>query len=119
MRVAPLKEVKDRFSEFVEAAQTSPIVVTRNGKPVVVMSAIDNESDLDTLFLASNARFIAVLEAADARISATGGLSEDDFWVRVSEDGESRSVSRAARTAAPKRQRRARSGVRRRPKPRA
>lgn len=85
MRIAPLKEVKDRFSEYVEAAQTSPVIVTRNGKPVVVISAIGNESDLDTLFLATNARFIALLEAANARIEDTGGVNEEDFWSKVEE----------------------------------
>ena len=32
MKIAPLAEVKDRFSAYIEESRESPIIVTRNGQ---------------------------------------------------------------------------------------
>jgi antitoxin YefM len=48
MDTEPLREVKDRFSDYVErvAAQHERILVTRNGKPAAVLI---NPDDLEAL----------------------------------------------------------------------
>lgn len=40
MKIAPVAEVKAHFSDYLKAAQGGPIVVTRNGRPAVVMIAV-------------------------------------------------------------------------------
>ncbi len=44
MKIAPVAEVKAHFSEYVKACENGPVVVTRNGRPAVVMIAA-GESD--------------------------------------------------------------------------
>jgi prevent-host-death family protein len=75
MKIAPLAEVKDRFSAYIDESQESPIIVTRNGRPVAMLIAIKDEDDLDSLLLAHDQRFLRLLEEARQRVGATGGLS--------------------------------------------
>ena len=81
MKIAPLAEVKDQFSAYVEAAKESPIVVTKNGKPVALLTPILEDDDLDSLLLAHNRRFNLLLEQARNRIKSGRSLTQDEFWV--------------------------------------
>ncbi len=76
-------EVKDKFSAYVEASQESPVVVTRNGKPVAMIVAIRDEGDLDSLLLAHNPRFLQILEEGYRSVRETGGVKSEDFWKEV------------------------------------
>lgn len=75
MKIAPLAEVKDRFSAYIDESHESPIIVTRNGRPVAMIIAIEDEDDLDSLLLVHDQRFLRLLEEARQRVRATGGLS--------------------------------------------
>lgn len=74
MKIASLAEVKNRLSYFVEASSDSPIVITKNGKPVAAIVNIASEDDLDSLLLAHSPRFQRLLADADASIDRSGGL---------------------------------------------
>jgi prevent-host-death family protein len=62
MKIAPLAEVKDRLSAYIDAARESAIIVTRNGKPVALLTPILEDDDLDSLLLAHDRKFIRLLE---------------------------------------------------------
>jgi len=83
MNIAPLADVKARFSAYVKKTQDGPIVVTKNGKPVVLMLNIADEDDLERILLANSKKFQAMLDAAEQRIKETGGISHEDFWAAV------------------------------------
>jgi len=83
MKIAPLAEIKDHLSAYVEACKESPVVVTKNGKPVAMLVAIEDEDDLDSLLLANNPRFIEILEAGYRHIQETGGIKHDKFWAEM------------------------------------
>ncbi|MBX7233905.1 MAG: type II toxin-antitoxin system Phd/YefM family antitoxin [Caldilineales bacterium] len=87
MKIAPLAEVKDRFSAYIDESHESPIVVTRNGRPVAMLISIEDEDDLDGLLLVHNPRFLQLLEAARERVRVTGGISLAEFRRRL--DAES------------------------------
>jgi len=74
MKIAPLAEVKDHFSAYIDESRESPVVVTRNGRPVAMIISIGDEDDLDSLLLAHNPRFVHLLEAARQRVRVTGGV---------------------------------------------
>ena len=80
MNIAPLGEVKAKFSAYVKKAQEGPIIVTKNGRPVVLMLRIKDDDDLERLLLANSPRFQAMLDAAEERIRRTGGLSHAAVW---------------------------------------
>ncbi len=83
MNIAPLADVKARFSAYIKQLQTSPVIVTKNGKPVAVMVGISDEDDLERIMLAVSPKFQALLDKAEKRIQETGGVSHDDMWARI------------------------------------
>ena len=83
MKIAPLAEVKARFSSYVEECEESPVVVTKNGRPKAVAVAAGNEKELERLILAHTPRFVAMLTAAERRIKKGRGIKHGDFWKAV------------------------------------
>lgn len=86
MKIAPVADVKARFSAFVEECQSGPVIVTKNGRPVAVLVGALDADDLDSLVLAYSPRFRALLDAADQRVRADGGIPHDEFWAQVDEE---------------------------------
>jgi prevent-host-death family protein len=84
MNIAPLGEVKAKFSAYIKKAQEGPIIVTKNGKPVVLMLQIKDDEDLERLLLANSPKFQALLDSAEKRIQETGGVNHEDIWNAVS-----------------------------------
>jgi len=83
MKIAPLAEVKDRFSAYIDESRESPVVVTRNGRPVAMIVAIKDEDDLDGLLLVHNPRFVQLLEEARQRVHVSGGISLEELRRRL------------------------------------
>jgi len=83
MKIAPLAQVKDQFSAYIVESKKSPVVITKNGKPVALLTGLDEDDDLDTLVLAHNPRFMQMLEQARERVRQTGGIPHKEFWARV------------------------------------
>jgi prevent-host-death family protein len=83
MKIAPLAEVKDRLSAYIDAAKESAIVVTRNGKPVALLTPIADDDDLDSLLLAHDRKFIRLLEQARQRVRTGRYLTSEQFWGEV------------------------------------
>jgi prevent-host-death family protein len=83
MRIAPVAEIKAQLSAFIKASEESPVIVTKNGKPVAVLIGTSDEEEIERLVLAHSKKLRAVLDAAEARIQATGGVSHDELWRQV------------------------------------
>ncbi len=83
MNIAPLADVKARFSAYIKQLQTAPVIVTKNGRPVAVMMGISDEDDLERIMLAISPKFQALLDRAERRIQETGGISHDDVWAQI------------------------------------
>ena len=63
MSTASLAKVKARLSAYITQCQRDgPVVITRNGKPVVVMIAPEDEEDLEQLLIAYSPRIQAIFE---------------------------------------------------------
>ncbi len=103
MKIAPLAEVKDRLSAYIDAAKESAIVVTRNGKPVALLTPIREDDDLDSLLLTHDRRFIRLLARARERVRAGRYLTNEQFWRelrrRRTRRGKRQPARRLARTA--------------------
>jgi len=83
MNIAPLADVKARFSAYIRQLQTAPAIVTKNGRPVAVMMGISDGDDLERVMLAISPKFQALLDKAEQRIQETGGISHDDAWAQI------------------------------------
>ena len=100
MKIAPLAEVKNRLSAYIDAARESAIVVTRNGKPVALLTPILEDDDLDSLLLAHDRRFIHLLEQARERVRAGHYLTSEHFWRELRRRRARRRPTRASRRSA-------------------
>ena len=83
MKIAPLAQVKDQFSAYIVESQKSPVVITKNGKPVAMLTGLNEDDDLETLVLAHNPRLVQILEQAREQVRRTGGIPHKEFWARV------------------------------------
>ena len=86
MKIAPVTEVKARFSAYLKASEEAPVVVTRNGKPVALLLAIKDEEEIERLVLAYSPRFQRILREAGEQIKAGGGVPHEEFWREVETD---------------------------------
>jgi prevent-host-death family protein len=80
MKIAPLADVKARFSSYLKESEEGPIIVTRNGKPVAVLLSIADEEEIDRLVLAYSPKFQRILRAAKQQIRENRGIKHQEFW---------------------------------------
>jgi len=83
MKIAPVADVKARFSAYLKASEEGPVIVTRNGKPVAVLLAVEDEAALEGLILAYSPQFQRLLQAARRQLRKTGGIEHAEFWETV------------------------------------
>ena len=88
MRIAPVVEVKAKFSAYLEESKRGPIVVTKNGKPVAVILAVVDEEDLERLILAHSPKFQAIMKSGKEEIRRGEGIEHDEFWAEVGVEAE-------------------------------
>jgi prevent-host-death family protein len=83
MKIASVAEVKAQFSSFLNASESGPIVVTRNGKPVAVIVGVHDDDEIERLLMAYSPRLQAILEESRKQIRAGDVVNNDDFWSEV------------------------------------
>jgi prevent-host-death family protein len=86
MRIVSVAQAKSQLSAYLdEAAQSGPIVITRNGKAVAVMLAPQDDDQLEEILLMHSKKFQAMLEKSKKSIKAGQATPHDEFWQRVGE----------------------------------
>ena len=88
MKIAPVFEVKAKFSAYLEECKEGPVVVTKNGKPVAVLLSVVDEDALERLLLAHSPKFQAILKKGRDQIRAGQGIEHQDFWRQVEGETE-------------------------------
>jgi len=80
MKIASLAEVKAKFSGYIKSSEESPVVVTKNGKPVAVLIGVHDEDEIERMLLSHSPRFKAILKVAESQIREGKGIKHTDFW---------------------------------------
>lgn len=80
MKIAPLADVKARFSSYLKESEEGPIIVTRNGKPVAMLLSIEDEEEIDRMVLAYSPKFQKILRAAKQQSRGDRGIKHQEFW---------------------------------------
>jgi len=88
VKIAPVAEVKAKFSAYLKASEKGPIVVTRNGKAVALLLSVSDEDDVERVVLANSPRFQAILEVARQQIREGKGIPHDQFWAELRRRGK-------------------------------
>src|SRR5262249_59910629 len=79
MKIVPLNEVKNQFSQYLEEAQHEDIVVTKNGRAAAIIHAVTDE-DLEDYLFETDPRFIARIEALRAQYRREGATPLREAW---------------------------------------
>src|SRR5262245_18854467 len=95
MKVATQKEVAADFAEYLKAAKTGPVVVTRKGKPVAVLLRTEDEEDLERLLMGHSPKLQSILEAARKRFRAGRGIPHERFWTQVEAENAGKTPRRS------------------------
>ncbi|MGE4000492.1 MAG: type II toxin-antitoxin system Phd/YefM family antitoxin [Planctomycetaceae bacterium] len=96
MRIAPLADVKAKLSAYLDECGThGPVVITRNGKPVAVLLAPQDDDDLERILLGRSPQFQALLDRSRQSIKEGKGLSDKAFWNAVRKLSETRKAAAA------------------------
>ena len=84
MKIAPVAEVKARFSDYLKKSASSPVIVTKNGRPIAaIVGAPEDEEDLERFILANTPRFVKILQDSETTIRSTGGIEHREFWTEA------------------------------------
>jgi len=83
MRIAPVAEIKARFSAYLRASEAGPIVITRGGRPVAVLLSVQDEDELERLILAHSTQFQEIIQTARQHVRAGKSIPHEEFWQEV------------------------------------
>jgi prevent-host-death family protein len=83
VKIAPVAEVKAKFSAYLKASERGPIVVTRKGKAVAVLLSLTADEDVERLVLANSPKFQSLLDVARQQIREDKGIPHEEFWAEV------------------------------------
>jgi len=88
MKIESLREVRNNFSEVIEALEkTGPVVVTKNGRGRALLIPIDEDTDLETLILSNSQRFWKLFDRAASgkrtRMEDLPDAGDDSAWNRL------------------------------------
>ena len=84
MKIASVADVKAKLSAFLEDAREGPVVVTKNGKAVAVLVAVNDDEELERLVLAHSPKFQALIRRSHLQIERGGGVTHEEFWKELS-----------------------------------
>ena len=80
MKIAPIADVKARFSAYLEEARSHVVIVTKNGRPEALLVSVSHEDDLESLILAHSPKFRRLIARAEAQIARGEGLTAEAVW---------------------------------------
>jgi prevent-host-death family protein len=94
MKIASVAEIKANLSAYVRASAESPVIVTRNGKPVAVLISPSDEDELDRLVLGYSKKFRSILQNSKRQIEEGRGIPHDQFWSEIEKTSARKKRSR-------------------------
>jgi len=80
MKIASVAEIKANLNAYVRASAESPVIVTRNGKPVAVLISPSDDEELERLVLGYSPKFPQILKDSKRQIDKGHGIPHDEFW---------------------------------------
>jgi prevent-host-death family protein len=82
MKTLEMADATASLAEYARGVRKEPVVVTRRGKPIAALMPIEN-ADRETVTLATNAKFLALIERSRKRQEAEGGITSEEMRRRL------------------------------------
>ena len=100
MKTATAAKIAAQFNEFLADSQDGPILVTRNGKPVAMLLAVQDKKEAEQLAASHSRSLRSVFEESQKRIEEEGTIPHDQFWRQVEKSRKAKRPPRAHRNRA-------------------
>lgn len=78
MKFANVRELKNKTSEILRKAEKEDVVITSQGKPRAIITAV-TEEDFEDYLLEHSPAFLGALEKAREEYLKEGGVSIEDY----------------------------------------
>ena len=78
MKIASVKEVKNRLSHFLKTAEKEDVVITKNGKPCAIIHHL-GEDEIEDYLLEHDRKFRAKIERRWKDYLTKGGRSIEEI----------------------------------------
>ena len=78
MKIVPVEQTQMTLPELAEMAMNGPVILTRKGKPILSVKDLSG-SDWESISLANNPQFLAVIEESRHSFREKGGIGLDDL----------------------------------------
>ncbi|MEW6186947.1 MAG: type II toxin-antitoxin system prevent-host-death family antitoxin [Thermodesulfobacteriota bacterium] len=85
MRSIEYSEAKLPLSEYTRKVKKEPFIITKEGKPVAALISLLN-TDMETVSLSNNPKFIQLIERSRTRQKSEGGLSAEEMRRRLKKE---------------------------------
>jgi PHD/YefM family antitoxin component YafN of YafNO toxin-antitoxin module len=82
MKTLEISKATKPLSDYARAIEQEAVIVVKNGKPVAVLSSAKG-MDAESIALANNPKFVAIINKSRARQEAEGGISLHKMYRRL------------------------------------
>jgi antitoxin (DNA-binding transcriptional repressor) of toxin-antitoxin stability system len=80
MKMAGIREVRQKFTQFLKSIHKAPLIITKNGRPCAAMVELTNDMDMEAFLCVYNDR---LMEMIDHNATATHEISFEEVEKRV------------------------------------
>jgi prevent-host-death family protein len=83
VKTASAAKIAAQLNDYLKASRQQPVLITRNGKPVAVLLAVQNKAEAERLAVGRSRSLRSIFEEAHEQIQKGGGIPHDRFWREV------------------------------------
>src|SRR5262245_38378611 len=83
MKTASATKIAAQFNDYLDASLSQPVLITRNGKPVAVLLAVQNKAEAEQLAVRRSRSLRSIFEEAHEQLQEGRGIPHDEFWRQV------------------------------------
>jgi prevent-host-death family protein len=83
VKTASAAKIAAQFNDYLEASREQPVLITRNGKPVAVLLAVQDRAEAEQLAGRGSRSLRSIFEEAHEQLQKGEGIPEDQFWREV------------------------------------
>jgi prevent-host-death family protein len=88
MKTLELDDAKKTLAEYVKKVKKEPVIVTIDGKPLAALIGLGG-TDMETVSLSNNPKFLDLIERSRARVKSEGGISIEEMRRRLKKSKKS------------------------------
>jgi prevent-host-death family protein len=83
-----------QFNDYLEASREQPVLITRNGKPVAVLLAVQDKAEAEQIAAGRSRSLRSIFAEAHEQIQKGGGIPHDQFWREVEQSRRAKKAER-------------------------